>query len=107
MREVSQDLLDRIVECLVDTLHPEAIYLFGSHVYGSPHVHSDLDFLIVVSDDAGDVDELSLAGRRALLTFPIPVDLLIYRRSEMNKWSSVRCSLPHTVVTKGKVLYAA
>ena len=96
-----------MVEHLVEVLSPQEIYLFGSHGYGEPDRGSDLDFLIVVDDDAGDPDELSLAGRRRLLEFRVPVDLLVDPRHEMDKWAPVRCSLPHTVVKKGKLLYAA
>ncbi|MFH0981284.1 MAG: nucleotidyltransferase domain-containing protein [Planctomycetota bacterium] len=107
MRELSEDLLAEIVERLVATLQPEQVYLFGSHAYGEPNRYSDLDFLVVVPDEAGEADELALAGRRALLSYPFPVDILIYPRSEMDKWAPVRCSLPHTVVRKGRELYAA
>ncbi len=107
MRELSEDLLADMVARLVATLEPEQIYLFGSQVYGTPNRHSDLDFLVVVADHAGDTEELALAGRRALLDYPFPVDILVYPRSEMDKWAPVRCSLPHTVVGKGRVVYAA
>jgi len=107
MAAITESLLTEMVHCIVDALHPERIYLFGSQAYGVPHPHSDLDFLVVVSDDAGDPDELSLAGRRALLDYPFSVDLLVYHRSDMDKWSATRCSLPHTAVTKGRELYAA
>ena len=63
--------------------------------------------LVVVPDDGGDPDELALAGRRALLDYPVGVDILVYHRSQMDKWAAVRCSLPHTVVQKGRQLYAA
>ncbi len=107
MKDLPEGLLEQVVERLVSVLQPEQIYLFGSHAYGSPHRHSDLDFLVVVPDDAGDPDELALAGRRALLDLPVSVDILIYHRSQMDKWEPVRCSLPHTVVKRGRRLYAA
>ena len=107
MQELPEKLLDEVVRRLVATLRPEQIYLFGSHACGTPHRHSDLDFLVVVADDAGDPDELALAGRRALLDYPVSVDILVYHRSEMDKWAPVWCSLPHTVVQEGRELYAA
>jgi len=107
MVEIPDELLREMVDALVDTVHPEQVFLFGSRAYGEPDRHSDLDFLVVVSDDAGDAEELSLAGRRALLDYPVGADVLVYHRREMDKWAPVRCSLPHTVVQKGKQLYAA
>jgi len=105
MRELPEPFLGEMSNCLVDALHPEEIYLFGSHAYGVPHAQSDLDFLVVVADEAGDPDELALAGRRALLRFPVGVDILVYHRSDMDKWAPVRCSLPHTAVSRGRRLY--
>jgi predicted nucleotidyltransferase len=107
MDKLPEGLLDQMVSRLVATLHPEEIYLFGSHAYGSPHRHSDLDFLVVVADDAGETAGLALAGSRALMDFPVSADILIYHRSQMDKWAPVRCSLPHTVVHEGRQLYAS
>ena len=47
---------------LVKALRPDEIYLFGSQAQGMPHCHSDLDFLVVVPDDAGDRHKLTARG---------------------------------------------
>lgn len=107
MKEASQELIDEIVRRLVEALQPQEIYLFGSHAYGEPGRHSDLDFLVVVGDDAGDLHDLAGRGHSAMRGLRVGVDILVYHRGEMDKWSPVRCSLPHTVVKKGKRLYAA
>lgn len=107
MERLSTGTLRQIVNRLVGALHPQEIYLFGSHAGGKPHRDSDVDLLVVVPDDAGDCDELSLEGRRRLLELRVPVDLLVYHRRDMDKWSAVRMSLPGAVVRKGRLLYAA
>ena len=61
MQPVTDELLEDIVDRLVEALHPQAIYLFGSHASGKAHPHSDVDLLVVVDDDAGDLYDL--AGR--------------------------------------------
>jgi predicted nucleotidyltransferase len=43
--------LDAITKIIADTVPVEAIYLFGSHAYGTPHQDSDLDLYIVFKDD--------------------------------------------------------
>ncbi|MDQ1326809.1 MAG: uncharacterized protein QG641_89 [Candidatus Poribacteria bacterium] len=50
MKKLEPDLLNEIVQRLVNALHPEKIYLFGSHAYGQPNDDSDVDLLIVVND---------------------------------------------------------
>jgi uncharacterized protein len=107
MKELPEGLLDEIVRRLVDALRPERIYLFGSHAGGTPNKDSDLDFLIVVPDGMGDPWELAAQGRSSLWGLRVPVDILVFPRQEMEKWTPVKCSLPYTVIKKGKLLYVA
>ena len=55
-------ILDEVARRLVETCHPDRIYLFGSAARGEAGADSDYDFLLVVPDDTPkDV----LSGRRA------------------------------------------
>ncbi len=107
MQEVSSRILDEVVQRLVEALHPLEIYLFGSYAYGMPHRHSDLDFLVVVPDDAGNRHELTGRGYIALYGLPVPVDLVVQYRRDMDRWAPVKFSLPYEVTQKGKLVYAA
>ncbi len=44
--------LDRMIARVVETMNPEAIYLFGSRARGDARADSDYDFLVIMSDDA-------------------------------------------------------
>lgn len=70
-------------------LRSEAIYLFGSHAYGTPHPHSDLDLLVVVNDAAGDLHDLAVRGGAALRGLRIPKDILVCYQSDMERWAPV------------------
>ena len=107
MKEIPPDLLDEIVRRLVEALDPLEIYLFGSHAQGKAHEHSDLDFLIVVPDDAGSQHELAGQGYVAMRGLAVPVELVVLTRSDMDKWAPVRFSLAFEVAQKGKRLYVA
>ena len=107
MKEIPPGMLDEILKRLVEAMHPLEIYLFGSHAGGAPHRHSDLDFLVVVPDDAGDRHDLAGRGYIALYGLPIPVDLVVQYRREMDRWAAVKFSLPYEAKQKGKLLYAA
>ncbi len=100
------DTIAAIVRRLVDHFHPERIYLFGSAARGETTEDSDLDFLVVVPDDApaaivrGDRVHEILAG------IPNPVDVIPWRRSDFDgRAAHVLASLPATVVREGKLLY--
>jgi len=107
MKELPPGLLDEIVKRLVEAMHPLEIYLFGSHARGKPHKHSDLDFLIVVPDDAGSQHELAGRAYLALGGLGVPKDIVVLHRSDMDKWTPVKFSLPYEVAQKGKRLYVA
>jgi len=107
MKELPDEVFDRIIARLVEALRPDRIYLFGSHAYGTPHRHSDVDFLVVVPDDAGDRWELAGRGWIALRGLAVPVEIVVFHRHEMDKWTPVKGSLPHAVAQKGKLVYAA
>lgn len=107
MVEVTEQVLQDILNRLIGALNPQEIYFFGSHASGTPHPHSDVDLLVVVPDDAGDRHELAGQGWIALRGIGVPVDIVVFHRREMNKWSPVRFSLPHTATETGKLLYAA
>jgi len=107
MKEIPPALLDEIIGRLVQSLQPQEIYLFGSHAKGTPHQHSDVDLLVVVADNAGDRHALATRGDAALWGLLVPVDIIVFHRHEMERWRSVRHSLPGTAVRHGKLVYAA
>jgi predicted nucleotidyltransferase len=107
MKEIPAGMLEEIVRRLVESLHPLEIYLFGSHARGDSHHHSDLDLLVVVPDGAGDRHELASRGDAALWGLPAPIDIIVFPRSQMDRWAPVRHSLPGTVARQGKRLYVA
>jgi predicted nucleotidyltransferase len=107
MKDIPPELLSDIVRRLVETLQPLEIYLFGSHASGKPHRHSDVDLLVVVSDDAGDRHALATRGDAALWGLLVPIDIVVFHRREMEEWKPVRHSLPGTVARHGRRLYAS
>lgn len=107
MLKVTEQLLKEIIDRLVEVLHPQEIYLFGSQASGSTHEHSDLDLFVVVDDDVGDLHELAGQGYLALPATPLSVDLILYRRRSVEKWAPIKFSLPYEVSRKGKLIYAS
>ena len=105
MKEISTELLDEITKRLVESIHPERIYLFGSHAAGNAEDDSDVDLLIVVPDTNQSCHDLALKGRANMRDLIIPMDLILCTHSEIEKWENVKCTLIYTVMRKGKLLY--
>jgi len=81
-----QKELELIKESVLKTVPAEAIYLFGSYAYGTPHENSDIDVYVVVPDDTIDLIERKADIRMNLWRKKSrPMDLLMGRASVFNR----------------------
>jgi predicted nucleotidyltransferase len=101
-----QETIDEITRRLVEFYRPVRIYLFGSEARGESGPDSDLDFLVVVPDDA---PKEQLRGAYSLLRdMREAVDVIPWRQTDFDgRAAYVRASLPATVIREGKLLYDA
>jgi predicted nucleotidyltransferase len=104
---VDELMLGQIVRRLVDALHPEAIYLFGSRARGDAAPDSDYDIMVVVPDESAGASGLDRKRRalRALRGIAISKDLLVWTRSQFNARRAVSVSLPAAIEREGRLLY--
>ena len=102
-----EDATREVVRRLVDYFGPEQIYLFGSSARKEDQAESDLDFLVVLPDDAPR--ELLLSGREYehLSGIPVPVDVIPCRRSTFEARRDWLMSLPAIVAREGRLVYDA
>jgi predicted nucleotidyltransferase len=109
MIDVTEEVLSDMVQAIVREVDPERIYLFGSRARGEARQDSDVDLLIVVSEPFGpEHSRFQEINRvyRALSSFRVPNDVLLYSSDEFAKWSQ---SLNHVLgrcSREGKLLYA-
>ncbi len=101
---IEQLILD-ITARLVTEFNPENIYLFGSHVWGTPTADSDLDLLVIVSSSDISSSKRSSIAYRCLRDILYPLDILVKTRKEIEKFSQVSLSLEHQILSQGKCLY--
>lgn len=101
------EAIREITRRLVDYFHPERIYLFGSIARGEDGPDSDLDFCVVLADDAPE--SLYRPGvHRALWEVGTAADVLRWPASDFDmRAAHVESSLPATIVREGKLLYDA
>ena len=108
MTQVDRALLERMVQAIVDEVDPEQVILFGSRARGDAGAGSDVDLIVVESGPFGesrdrDAEEARLW--RALASFHVPKDILVYSRDEVEYW---RDSLNHVLaraLREGSTLY--
>jgi hypothetical protein len=103
-----EEAIAEITRRLVEACQPVRVYLFGSEARGDAGPDSDLDFLVVVPDDA---PEDVIRGRRlhqAIRGVSHGADVIPWRRSDFDgRAAYVVASLPATVVREGRLLYDA
>lgn len=91
------DMIDEMARRIVDTVAPEAVILFGPRATGEGSSDSDVDLMVVESEPFGPGrsrrKEMTRLGK-ALVTFPVPKDILVRSREEFERW---RDSTHHVV----------
>ncbi|NQS98383.1 MAG: nucleotidyltransferase domain-containing protein [candidate division Zixibacteria bacterium] len=97
-------LLDEIVRCIAEAVHPERIILFGSRVRDKSRPDSDYD-LVVVYDGPYSKRELDLKIRRLFRPPEFSLDLFILSSTEMERFKHVANTLEREVSENGIVLY--
>ena len=100
-----QQAIAEITRRLVEFYQPVRIYLFGSEARGDAGPDSDLDFLVVVPDDAPK-ERLRGGAHSVLQDIPEAIDVIPWRQTDFDgRAAYVRASLPATVIREGKLLY--
>ena len=90
---------------LVATFQPERIFLFGSHVWGTPKTDSDIDLLVVVADSPLPAHKRAQAAYRSLRGLGTPCDVIVQTRAETERMDQVKTSLTHLVLERGRLIH--
>jgi predicted nucleotidyltransferase len=106
MKKAVQEQIDKIIAIIVQTIPVEQVYLFGSYAYGTPRDDSDLDFYVVMKDDAPyqDIDAEGMIRNAMYSKKFMETDILVIKKARFD----YRCSattLEKEVATKGVLLY--
>ncbi len=107
MKELSTELLDEITKRLAESIHPERIYLFGSHAAGNADDDSDVDLLVVVRDTDKSTREITVEGRKSLRGLQIPLDLIVCTESQFNRYGQVKNTIMNEALCEGRIVYGS
>ena len=105
---VTDALLDRMVQAIVDEVDPEQVILFGSRGRGDEREDSDVDLIVVEAEPFGpDRSRRKEMVRlhHALAGFYVSTDILVYSYEDIAYW---RDSVNHVLaraLREGRVLY--
>ena len=100
-------ILAEIVRRLIETLHPERIYLFGSRARGDAGPDSDYDLMVVVPHLTEPAYRLAQRAHSVLWGLGTAADILVWSREAFDNRLHLKASLPATILREGTLLHAA
>ena len=101
---VDESVIQEAGRRLADAAGSDArVILFGSHARGDARPDSDLDFLVIEPKIESRTSEF-VRLRNALGELGVPVDLLVYRSSEAEKWGGFPGTVVYDALREGRVL---
>ncbi|HEY6954897.1 MAG TPA: nucleotidyltransferase domain-containing protein [Flavisolibacter sp.] len=93
-------------------LNPYKVILFGSYAYGTPHVDSDIDLLVVTNDQFiphtfKEKTNLYISVSEQILNISkqVPVDLIVYTLPMYEQFIEAGSSFSKEILSKGIVIY--
>lgn len=98
-------LIQEIVKRILSVISPDKIIFFGSHIYGKPHLDSDIDIIVIKSGIKSKIEEYRKI-RKSLRGLKYPFDIILISPEEFNfyslKWQN---SVIAEASQKGKIVY--
>ena len=100
--------LERLLRKLIAGYAPRQVYLFGSHAYGEPDEHSDLDLLIVKETNQTPF-ERRVEVRRIVQDIKrrTPIQPLVITPQELHRRIQMGDPFLIEIVEQGELLYDA
>lgn len=108
MIQVSDAVIKRMAQALVDEADPEMVILFGSRARGDFRMHSDVDLIVVQAEPFGPErsrHKEMLRLRQALRRFAIPVDVLVHSLEDVEHWRDSLNYVLARALREGTLLY--
>jgi len=106
MAQVSQEVLDKIIQRIVEVARPERIILFGSAAREEMGPHSDVDLLVVKS---GEFDQSRLMGDIYMNLHGVgqAVDVILVTPEQVERYRNTHCLIIAPALREGKEIYHA
>jgi uncharacterized protein len=105
VKEISPELLEEVTGRIIGAVHPEKIFLFGSHAWGKPTEDSDVDLMVIVGPSEQPGYRVARDIYRSLRGLRMPVEIVVRTRQEMERGQAVKASLERKVLEEGRVLH--
>lgn len=96
--------INEVIAKIATRFNPDKIIIFGSYANGLQNVDSDLDILIVQDSDL-PMHKRGFDIRMSLIDTMIPMDILIYTKSEFEQEKNRSFSFLNSAMKNSKIMY--
>lgn len=106
--EITEQVLRRMVQAIVDEVAPEQVLLFGSRARGDAKRGADVDLIVIESEPFSAHRSRTREVARlykALAGIRVPKDILVYSRDEVEYWRDSLNYVLARALREGRVLY--
>lgn len=110
MKSEPVDIIDRL-KTRLKQLCPHKVILFGSYVWGTPDIDSDIDLVVVLEDDTlpntfAERMQNVLKVRKCVadINREVSLDLLVYSKKEWQKFIETDSSFSREIRERGREL---
>ncbi len=101
--EISPEEIRAVADQIARKFNPQRIILFGSYARGNSHPSSDVDLLVVLEENANELDidiEVILS-----VAHKFPMDILVRSPREIDKRLQMGDPFIRDIIEQGVVLY--
>lgn len=102
---VSESKVEEVVRRLVDAARPRKLFLFGSYIRHEAGPDSDLDILVVASDQVTDPRAESVRLRRVLRGIQMAMDIVVVPERVFNEHRETPGLIYREVAQSGRLVY--
>lgn len=103
---ISNKIIKEAVSRLIQSAHPQKIFLFGSYARGDAHDRSDLDFIVIEKEIKSRRKEM-VRLQDVLRSMRIPIDIIVVSENTFHEWEDVVGTVFYEVKREGKLCYEA
>jgi uncharacterized protein len=105
--KVTEEKVNKVIETLLTVGQPKKLIIFGSWASGKADDDSDLDVLVVVSDDVPNTLKESVRLRSALKGLIMAIDIVVVRESDFEDLKDSPGLIYREALQNGKLIYEA
>ena len=101
---MASEKIEAIVKRIVEAVHPDYIYLFGSQANGTAREDSDID-LLIIADMEGPRRKRNLRIQQLFPMRDFAMDVFVFKPKEFERHKRLINSISYIVSKEGKIVY--